>query len=632
MNIIHHPLESFEHIIRHNPQYGLIATFIVAFVESLAIVGSIVPGTITMGIVGSMVGAALLPLVPTILIAFSGSYVGDIISFIVGKRCRQWVKNLTWIKKNDQWLSKAEEFIKNYGFMSIVIGRFFGPMRSMVPMIAGTLKMNNIKFLIAAIPSAMLWAIVYLIPGIMIGMFSREFSILSKENVIWGSIILICACVFSYYFPTTKNKLVSCYNNWLKQFGNHAQTVNLRIIACIFLTCFTTITFLLPWLNSKYPIYFLFQSIQVGPLNYIMTFITLLVDKITFVLFIIIIALCMKNKGMRHFLISATICIAIMYALKNVIHIHRPPKISEWTSFPSGHSIRASFLLNYLYLYLRPTNKSWRTAVWVLITWIMISRLYLGAHWWPDVIAGTSLGTAIAYFSHSFNSKKGVRYTNIGAILLAMFIAYSSVAFLKLNNYINFFTGPMANINLNHDKWLSNSSKVPIFLDNRFGKPNQPLNINWLSTIEGVKDILKKDDWVIHNWPKNWYVRLQQTILNPEIKYLPAVAKLYNNKAPVILAFKKDRSHLYSISIWESNYEVNHRKLLIGSSLSYKLTTHNNHQHYVKDKYYTFLINKKHLNAKYQNFIKSPYKTIKRTNSKLKITKIYPRTKHANHS
>ena len=47
---------------------------------------------------------------------------------------------------------------------SIVIGRFFGPLRAVVPLVAGVFGMRQIPFQIANVGSAMLWAFVLLAP------------------------------------------------------------------------------------------------------------------------------------------------------------------------------------------------------------------------------------------------------------------------------------------------------------------------------------------------------------------------------------------------------------------------------------------------------------------------------------
>lgn len=63
-------------------------------------------------------------------------------------------------------------------------------------------------------------------------------------------------------------------------------------------------------------------------------------------------------------------------------------------SFPSGHSIISVSFYGYLITYiLEHTKKTWLIILGVLfILGIGFSRIYLGVHYFSDVLAGYSLG------------------------------------------------------------------------------------------------------------------------------------------------------------------------------------------------------------------------------------------------
>jgi membrane protein DedA with SNARE-associated domain len=48
--------------------------------------------------------------------------------------------------------------VKKWGALAIVIGRFFGPLRAAVPLVAGIFEMPFWRFQIANFSSAFLWA------------------------------------------------------------------------------------------------------------------------------------------------------------------------------------------------------------------------------------------------------------------------------------------------------------------------------------------------------------------------------------------------------------------------------------------------------------------------------------------
>ena len=62
-------------------------------------------------------------------------------------------------------LPRGHAFVAKYGIAAIFIGRFFGPLRAAVPLVAGILRMSWWPFQIANVTSALVWAAALLAPG-----------------------------------------------------------------------------------------------------------------------------------------------------------------------------------------------------------------------------------------------------------------------------------------------------------------------------------------------------------------------------------------------------------------------------------------------------------------------------------
>ena len=56
-------------------------------------------------------------------------------------------------------LERSERFYERYGWWSVVIARYISWVRTFVPPIAGTVKMNYYKFLSANALGALLWGV-----------------------------------------------------------------------------------------------------------------------------------------------------------------------------------------------------------------------------------------------------------------------------------------------------------------------------------------------------------------------------------------------------------------------------------------------------------------------------------------
>ena len=181
--MIQHYLNIINHYMELHPHMGIVFAFVVALAESLPLIGTIIPGSITMTAIGILVGRNIIPGLPALFWATIGALVGDTVGFWIGKYFNDDLRKIWPFRKHPKWLTKGEAFFTKHGGKSILIGRFVGPARSSVPLIAGLLKMNWGRFFLAAVPSAFLWAVAYMVPGVLIGAISLE---LPKETLLMG--------------------------------------------------------------------------------------------------------------------------------------------------------------------------------------------------------------------------------------------------------------------------------------------------------------------------------------------------------------------------------------------------------------------------------------------------------------
>ena len=98
-------------------------------------------------------------------IAERGAEHGDALSFWVGHHFKDRVRHFWPLSRHPKMVERGEAFFHRFGAWSVFLGRFFGPLRAIVPLIAGTFGMKNWLFQTANIASALLWAFVLLAPG-----------------------------------------------------------------------------------------------------------------------------------------------------------------------------------------------------------------------------------------------------------------------------------------------------------------------------------------------------------------------------------------------------------------------------------------------------------------------------------
>jgi membrane protein DedA with SNARE-associated domain len=151
--------------LAQNPSWIGFAIGLTAFIESLALVGVVVPGVAILAALGALAGTSDTPLIIVLGCAMAGAIIGDGLSYLAGRYFRQPLLNNWPLKQHPQWYQMGESFIQKHGGKSIILGRFIGPVRPIVPMMAGMLKMPPNRYVPLNIFSAIAWAPFYLLPG-----------------------------------------------------------------------------------------------------------------------------------------------------------------------------------------------------------------------------------------------------------------------------------------------------------------------------------------------------------------------------------------------------------------------------------------------------------------------------------
>ncbi|MBU3992375.1 MAG: DedA family protein [Alphaproteobacteria bacterium] len=149
-------------------EYGFWAGPIVgvlAFGESLALVGLFIPATALMIAVGGLMGSGTVAPLPVIVCAAAGAILGDWISYKIGRRIGPSIYRRWPLNRHRPMVARARLFFRRYGFLSIFLGRFLGPIRATIPLVAGVMEMDHRRFHLANVTSALLWAPVIFAPG-----------------------------------------------------------------------------------------------------------------------------------------------------------------------------------------------------------------------------------------------------------------------------------------------------------------------------------------------------------------------------------------------------------------------------------------------------------------------------------
>jgi len=151
--------------VRQHEAWAAPIVFALAFAESLAFISLLVPAWAALVGIGVLIASGDLNFWPIWIAGAIGAALGDWLSYWIGIKLGPPVAHIWPLSRHPELLPKGETFVKRWGPLAIFIGRFFGPLRASVPLVAGIFRMPFWEFQIANFTSAFVWAGVLLTIG-----------------------------------------------------------------------------------------------------------------------------------------------------------------------------------------------------------------------------------------------------------------------------------------------------------------------------------------------------------------------------------------------------------------------------------------------------------------------------------
>lgn len=581
-----------------HPNLGGIVTFLITAAESFAIIGTIVPGTVTMTAIGILVGSGVLPLWSTLIWGSCGAFFGDTVSFLIGYHFKHRLVYMWPFKKYPQLLENGEHFFKRYGRMSVIVGKFVGPTRAIVPVVAGMLNMKPWRFIITSAIASVGWAPIYMLPGILVGGAALELPPDIAVQMIMvlllaGLVIILCVWLLykllflirnqiNHFLNSVWNRLQhSKYFHGVTTILQHHKVENLHgqltlafyffATLLLYLYIFTYITLHnAATIKINHLFFYLFSSLHSPVRDDIMLWFTNLGDKkiLLPVMAGIIFWLSYKKcwRSAWHAIGAIIITCVCITLFKHLAHEPRPWGLAtplKDFSFPSGHTTFSTlFYMGLVLLFTQTTNLKTAKPLYFLMGFVIasigISRMYLGAHWFTDVLGGLLLSSAILIaIVISYNRKKEHHLIPQGifAYALAATIIFSGIFYwsntAKLHAQYAPASWPVYHIT-SSDWWEQKGDHLPVYRIGRFGLPNEVLNVEWIGNIDVIKKELLTAGWA-EPPDRDWISIIHRLSGVGSTDHLPLVSPLYLNKKPKLQLIKFIDKKLLVLRLWDSN-------------------------------------------------------------------------------
>ncbi|WP_322853369.1 bifunctional DedA family/phosphatase PAP2 family protein [Marinobacter sp. X15-166B] len=330
-------------------------------------------------------------------------------------------------------MKKGEWFFHKYGGTSVVIGRFVGPVRPVIPLIAGALLMPWKKFLSYNVVSAIAWAPLYIIPGFLVG--SALGSDVTLPAHFYPALAISLAVLALLYLVAFRlqlglgndSRLYTRLSRWADRHPRsrhfwHSFTsarpagpaefplpsFALALVCGTLFLGWSLIATSTGWLTTlNEHSLALFSGLRSAATDPAMRTITLLGDPPVLIGGALMATLVLLFRGYYaaaiHALAAAFATAALVWLLKAGFAIPRPETVfgpPDSGAYPSGHAAGITVLLSLAAsFWAREKCRRQRWRIYLVFTLPMVlvclSRVYLGVHWFTDVVGGVLLGLCI---------------------------------------------------------------------------------------------------------------------------------------------------------------------------------------------------------------------------------------------
>ena len=574
-----------------HPELALAAIFAAAFLEALAFVGTIVPGSSIVFAGGVLVGLKALDPWPAAASPVIGAILGDGVSYWLGHHYRERIRAMWPLRRHPGLLARGEAYFERNGGKSVFLGRFLGPIRAIVPVIAGMSNMAPAHFYAMNVLSAFGWALAHMLPGILFGASLQLAGAVSSRLVILVGVLLaglwlvahVTRLAIHYAGPILawmRDRAVDrarvgrgpAARATLALLDPERRESGVLLVSAVvligagwlFLGILEDVVSGDPLVRLDRSVYDALQALRTGWGDSLMVAITELGSAWVMVPVIAIVALWLAlTRRMRTlaYWIGAVVFAALtVLALKHAVGRVRP--LNDYAtidalSFPSGHAAVGMVVYGFLASLIGRGKHAWQKGAIALtaavaILAIAFSRIYLGVHWFSDVAASLALGLAwtalltIAYATHV--RERPLRALPVSLLVIAT-VALSGGGYVAKNHAVDLqrYAKPAASRSIGFDAWKAGAwLGVSAARSELAGRDEEPFRVQWVADAATVARVLGAAGWRV---PPAWSSKATLLWLLPStpIDALPVLPKFHHGEPAALTFLRPVDAHLRAV-------------------------------------------------------------------------------------
>ena len=604
-----HMLHNLLEWIALHPYAFNAVVFVVALMESLVVLGLIIPGAALLFGVGALMATGTLPIPSILFWTVAGAIVGDLTSFLLGQYYHQRLRVIWPFRRYPLLVNRGVDFFVRHGGMSVFMARFIGPLRPIVPAIAGMMNMTTPRFLLVDCIACLLWAPVYILPGMVFG------ASLSLAAEVAGRLVvlLVGIAAIAWLGIWLSSNLVRLLRpvagtalektlDWSRTHPvirplagslldpGHPEARGLAILSVLlFITLWLLLLILKQVIDGHFLggtdayLYYSLENLRTPWIDAVAVFVTHFGDQT--LLAATLAGSCAwlftkgNSKAAWHWIAVYACAGLLTWLLKSSLQVERPVSYYPGFSFPSAHTSMSLAVYGFLALIIArelPQRHRWLpyTTAGVVVFCIALSRLYLGIHWLSDVLAGLALGIFwVALIGIAYDRHPG-QAVPVRRLLVVVLLFVAGISGWQMRAGIAPEMADYTPRNEIHRISLATWKDIgwqalPAYRMDLQGLNGQPMNFQWAGSLSILQEALQDRGW------QKPPALTPLSILNwltpePDMAQLPVLPQVNDGRHQALLLIgphTTGEDRLVALRLWPSNTELleNNTPVWIGS-------------------------------------------------------------------
>ncbi len=522
--------------VNSHPAWAVALVLAIAFIESIFLLGLIVPGAFLLFGFGALVAAGGMDFTATISAAVIGSALGDNLSYWLGHWLRDDMKRLPFLQKYTGLIQRGEDFFERHGGKSIVLGRMIGALRPVMPTVAGAAGMRPLVFF--AIDAAVMipWVALYMLPGMLFGA-SMNLASEIATNLFLLLLLFGGALWLLLWFGRRAFNYLSRHaeelTHELLDWSQHHRRLGLlgpnladpALPETPALTLLGALLFAIAWLAALV----FWRSTPPGPIAF---------DAMTYQLFqqlhspwsdtlalvlaqlgawpvylplalsVLAILLLRRDRlPAAHWAAALGFGALLAFGLDAVVATPEPVEYYRGAQLPAvgGHLILSTVIYGFLAVLLatgKSAAKRWlyyMTAIGTL-TLIALARLYIGAQWFSDVVLAVAIGAiwvswlSLGYRRHLQRPLRTLPLMSLALVVFALGLGYQLK--YRLAGERELYLPPRVQARTVLETWRARDyAELPPYRADLAESRRYPLNLQWRAPLEEIRTQLQARGW-----------------------------------------------------------------------------------------------------------------------------------------